>query len=66
MSNTNVPMGNIVEVNPPDNPGSPGNRNPASLERAFSRSPIYVQNNTVIKNQYEDIDLTVHLKEMKD
>ena len=36
-----VPMGNIVQVEPSENPGLPGNRNTDTLQRAFKNSPIY-------------------------
>ncbi len=34
-------MGNIIEVADPVTPGMPGQRNQATLNEAFSRSPIY-------------------------
>ena len=36
-------MGNIVEVDNPQNPGLPGNRNNNTLQEAFPGSPVYSQ-----------------------
>jgi len=49
-----VPMGNIVDVNPPSQPGSEGHRNPQTLRRAFSQSPIYRLNDQIIKEDFEN------------
>ena len=49
-------MGNIKEVDPPVNPGLPGNRNNETLQNAFELSPIYEPNaDDVTKTQFKDL-----------
>lgn len=57
-----VPMGNIVQVEPPENPGLPGNRNVESLRKAFKKSPTiegqpYAGEDNVVKKQFENLVL---------
>ena len=55
-----VPMGNIIQVEPPENPGLPGNRNVDSLQKAFKKSPIYVSGKAyagkdkAVKTKFDD------------
>ena len=51
-----VPMGNIIQVEPPENPGLPGNRNVDSLQKAFKNSPIYQDGgDNAVKTQFENL-----------
>ena len=59
-----VPMGNIVQVEPPENPGLPGNRNVESLQKAFKNSPVYQDggqpyagSDDAVKKQFENLVL---------
>jgi hypothetical protein len=57
-----VPMGNIVQVEPPENPGLPGNRNVESLQKAFKNSPTiegqpYAGKDDAVKTQFENLVL---------
>ena len=51
-------MGNIFQVNKPQNPGLPGNRNDEQLRDAFPKSPIYsAAGDAEIKQKFEDLCL---------
>ena len=55
-----VPMGNIIQVEPPENPGLPGNRNVESLQKAFKNSPTiegqpYAGKDDAVKTQFENL-----------
>lgn len=59
-----VPMGNIVQVEPPENPGLPGSRNVESLQKAFKNSPTYQDggqpyagSDDAVKKQFENLVL---------
>jgi len=57
-----VPMGNIIEVKLPDTPGLAGNRNTATLQKAFSNSPIYqgppyVGSDKAVRTNFENLVL---------
>ncbi len=49
-------MGNIIEIDPPVNPGLPGNRNNETLQEAFPESPVYSPGgNEAIKQEFEKL-----------